>query len=99
MVSRVFFTLEADGKNAGDNFTADLKQAVGRDLKDANIEVSPPNGYDGPLDYQGFVTVDRPHFNSMIATQGRCLRIQGNTQGKRLRLQNVAFQSEAEYQL
>ncbi|MDP2951702.1 MAG: hypothetical protein Q8O76_00110, partial [Chloroflexota bacterium] len=53
MVSRVFFTLEVDGKPIGD-LHADLKQAVGSDIEKGHIEVGFPEGYKGPFNYGAF---------------------------------------------
>ncbi len=53
MVSRVFFTIEEGGRRFG-NLHADLKQIVGGDFERDRIEVSPPEGYLGPMNYQAF---------------------------------------------
>jgi hypothetical protein len=94
MVSRVFFTLEVDGKNVGD-YTAILKQAVGSDFNDANIEVGPPTNYDGPFNHQGFSRVAQHYFNTTIGAHGAGIRIEGPV--REIRMRNNAFLREAEY--
>jgi hypothetical protein len=93
MVSRVLFTLEVDGKNVGD-YTADLKQAVGSESNDANVEVGPPNGYEGEFNHVGFAAAARRYFSETIGPQGRGIRIQGNP--KELRMRNNTFNRKFE---
>lgn len=95
MVSRVFFSLDVDGKGAGD-FTADLKQAVGSEFNDANIEVGPPNGYDAPFDHEGFSRAARNYISGWIGPGGRAIKVQGSTV---LRMRNNTYYSEAKYDL
>jgi hypothetical protein len=74
MVSRAFFSLYVDGTKVGD-FSADLKQSVGSEFKDANIEVGPPNGYEGPFDHEHFSAAARTYFRDLIGPEGRELRV------------------------
>lgn len=53
MVSRVFFTLELEGKTHNDLY-ADIKQTVGSSFEIASLEVSPPRGYAGPFNHEAF---------------------------------------------
>jgi hypothetical protein len=76
MVSQVFFTLEVDGESVGEH-TATLKQTVGSDFDEANIEVGPPSNYEGTFDHEGFSTVARQYFNNNIGAYGRGMRIEG----------------------
>jgi hypothetical protein len=55
MVSRVFFTLEVEGKRYDDLYV-DVKQTVGSTYEDGPIEVSSVKGarYKGPFNYMAF---------------------------------------------
>jgi hypothetical protein len=94
MISQVSFSLEVDGKAKGE-FSATLKQTVGSEFNDANIEVSPPDGYDGDFDHNGFSDVARRYFTSSIGQQGRGIRIEGRPAN--LTMLNNRFDREAEY--
>jgi hypothetical protein len=50
MVSVVEFSYEINGKRH-DELKCTLKQTVGSDIEKDPIEVSPPIGYDGPINY------------------------------------------------
>ena len=92
MVSRVFFSLNVDGRPIG-NFTADLKQVVGSDFETGDIEVGPPTNYDGPFDHQGFGDAARRYFRSLIG-QGSAIHFVGV---RNLRMRNNRINREAEF--
>jgi hypothetical protein len=95
MVSRVWFSLDVDGKRAGD-FYADLKQVVGSDFNSGDIEVSPPHGYDGPFDHNRFSTVARDYFSRQFGTSVRsAIRFSGA--GRNIRMQDNRPGQEREY--
>lgn len=94
MVSRVFFSLEEDGKAKGD-FCADLKQVVGSDFETGDIEVSPPRDYDGAFDHQGFTAAATKYFRSQVGAAARGgIHIVG---GKNIRMYKNEFTHEAEF--
>ncbi len=93
-MSQVFFTLEVDGQKVGE-YTATLKQTVGSDFTDANIEVNSPDNYNGPFNHQGFSTVARQYFTSLIGPHGQGMRIEG--QPRNLRMRNNIFVREKKY--
>jgi hypothetical protein len=93
MVSRVFFSLDVDGKRAGD-FFANLKQVVGSDIESGEIEVSPPHEYDGPFNHRMFSEVARDYFCRLVGSKGSGINIQG---GRNIRMFNNRFRREAEY--
>jgi len=93
MISRVFFSLEVDGKGAGD-FTADLKQVVGSNIETGEIEVGAPSGYDGPFNHQGFSEAARKYFRSLIGSQGSGIHIAGGTN---IRMRNNRFVRDAQF--
>jgi hypothetical protein len=92
MISRVFFSLDVDGKFVG-NFYADLKQVVGSDFGLDSIEVSPPAGYSGPFDHSRFRSVAAEYFCGLVGPEGTAFRISG--QG--VRMFNNRVRQEAEY--
>jgi hypothetical protein len=69
IVSRVFFPFKKDGQALGD-FFADLKQVVGSDLEEGEIEVGRPIGYDGPFNQERFSIAAREYFRSLISSKG-----------------------------
>jgi hypothetical protein len=94
MVSQLFFSLEVEGENVGE-YTANLKQTVGSEFTDANIEVGSPNNYKGPFNYGGFSEVARQYFNNNVGAYGRGIKIEGKS--KQVRMRNFAIISEAQY--
>lgn len=64
IVSRVFFSLEKDGKRQGE-YHADLKEVGGSEM----IEVSSVKGYDGTFDHDGFSIAARKYFRDVIASK------------------------------
>lgn len=90
MVSRVFFTLEIDGKIFND-LHVDLKQSVGSDFETGCIEVGHPKGYKGPFNYTVFRDGVEKYYRSLVGSQGRGIRTQG---GSRVRMRNNTFIQE-----
>jgi hypothetical protein len=64
MVSRVFLDLEADGETYN-GLTVDIKQTVGDDFEGGKLEVSPPRGYDGSLNYAAFREAVERYFRGL----------------------------------
>jgi hypothetical protein len=71
ILSRLNFSLHVDGKKAGD-FVTDLKQVIGGKFED--IEVSAPQHYDGPFDYDGFSQAVRACFRNLVGPSASLLR-------------------------
>ena len=94
MISRVSFSLEIDGKSVG-NFSANLKQVVGSDAESGDIEVSPPNGYDGAFNQDGFSDAARKYFRSLVGATGSAIRIVGSA--KNIRMRNGRYTKNAEF--
>ena len=90
MVSRAFFTLEADGKNYG-RLSADIKQPVGSSFETTALEVSPPSSYKGPLDHEAFRKQVEDYYRELIGRRGHGIRIEG---GGNIRMQNNLFVAE-----
>ena len=94
MVSRVFFSLEVDGKSVGD-FSANLKQVVGGDPDSGDIEVGPPHNYDGPFDHHGFTDAAKRYFLGNVGSTASGIQIGKGVRG--IRMRNNTFFKEAEY--
>ncbi len=65
MVSRVFFSLERDGKLLGD-FHTNIKQVVGDDYEKGAIEVGPPVGYSGRFNHTEFAKAVENYFRCVF---------------------------------
>ena len=91
MVSRVFFSLEADDHRV-DNLFADLKQVVGSDFEIDPIEVTAPHNYSGPMNYDAFRKAAEEYFRKHIGSQGSGIRI--GEGAKNIRMQNNRFVRE-----
>jgi hypothetical protein len=76
MVSRVFFTLELEGKTHNDLY-ADIKQTVGSSFEIASLEVSPPRGYAGPFNHEAFRKAAEAYYRGLVGGSGSGIRIQG----------------------
>jgi hypothetical protein len=76
MVSRVFFTLELDGKTHNGLY-ADIKQIVGSSFEIASLEVSSPQGYSGPFNHEAFRKAAEAYYRSLVGRSGSGIRIQG----------------------
>ena len=94
MVSRVFFSLYVGEKRVGD-FFADLKQVVGSDIENGDIEVGPPHDYDGPFDHQGFTDAAVQYVRGNVGSNASGIRIGKGVRG--IRMRNNTFLKEAEY--
>ncbi len=87
MVSRVFLTLEAGGK-VYPNLTVDIKQTVGDRFESGALEVSPPKGYGGSLNYAAFREAVERYYRSLVGSQGSGIGIAGGTN---IRMRNNQF--------
>jgi hypothetical protein len=98
MISRVFFAAEVDG-GPRTNAHVDLKQTVGSDYETGSIEVSPPVGYSGPLNYNVFREEVTRYYRGLVGSGGSGIRIVG---ASNIRMRNnefrrqVAFEFDAE---
>ena len=97
MVSRVFFSIEVDGKRWSDElYYADLKQVVGGEFEKNPIEVSSPcdssgEPYPGPMNYQAFRNGAESYFRNLVGSKGFGVHIEG---GSHIRMQNNRFVQE-----
>jgi hypothetical protein len=70
---------------------ANLKQTVGSNYIEGNIEVGPPNGYDGPFNHEAFSEAVRRYYFGFIGPNARGIRVEP---GAQLRAYNITFVAE-----
>ena len=87
MISRVYFSLEIEGKKYTGLY-ANLKQTVGSNFETDPIEVSPPIGYDGTINYAGYRDQVEKYYRSLIGSHGSGIRIVNSSN---IRMQNHTF--------
>ncbi len=95
MVSRVFFSLQTDAESFPD-LMCDVKQTVGEAFETASLEVGPPKGYHGSLDYAPFRQAVEDYYRSCFGSRGRAIRIEDGSNG-RLRNNLVAKDTEVRF--
>lgn len=91
MVSRLFFTLEVEGK-APIDLEADIKQTVGSSYQTGPLEVASPRGYKGPFNYEGFRECAERYFRGLLGSQGSGIQMGPGTSN--IRMQNNTFVRE-----
>jgi hypothetical protein len=87
MVSRVFFTLEVDGRRV-EGLYVNIKQVVGDDFETGPIEVGPARGahYRGPFNHASFRDEVEKYYRSLVGASGRHILIQG---ASHVRMRNI----------
>ena len=65
MVSRAFFDLTI-GENTYENLSVDIKQQVGSNFETSPLEISKPNGYNGPFNHQAFQGAVEKYYRSLV---------------------------------
>lgn len=93
MVSRVFFSLEEDGKDRGE-FSADIKQKIGRNIEPCDIEVGPPIGYKGSFNQAGFSGATREYFGILMGSKGAGIAAMSRIS---IRVRNNMFLKESNF--
>ncbi len=74
MVSRLYFRLEVNSETRGD-LCADLKQVVGASYEASNIEVGPPQGYDGPWNAHAFHAAATKYYLDCVGPNASGIRL------------------------
>ena len=87
MVSRIFLTLEIEGRRYAD-LTVDIKQSVGESVEGGVLEVSPPRGYDGSLNCREFRDAVEAYYRRLVGSQGRGIYISA---GSKVRMHDNVF--------
>jgi hypothetical protein len=101
MVSRVFFTIEAEGNSYPDMY-CELKQTVGSNFEsEPNIEVGIPQTsqdtkYSGPLNYDKFRKEVEQYYRSCVGSSG--IGIKFGTGAKKIRMGNNTYTNEVRVQ-
>ena len=91
MVSEGFFTFELEGKTFSD-LSANIKQPVGSSFESTNLEISPPQGYKGPIDYNAFREAVEKYYRNLDGGTDSGINIQG---GSNIRMRNNTFIKES----
>jgi hypothetical protein len=78
MISRVFYEIVVNGNKQG-NFHSDIKQSVGSADNGDDLEVTVPDGYNGPLDYERFAKGIRGYYQRLAGPQGSAVAYGGTT--------------------
>lgn len=93
MVSRVFFTLEVEGRRY-DGLHVDVKQTVGSSYEDGPIEVSSPKGasYRGPFNHEAFGAAVEKYYRTLVGSTASGIRIGGGA--RNIRMRNNTFQRQ-----
>lgn len=86
MVSRVFFTFEFGGQKY--DLYADIKQTVGANYEEGDIEVMSPAGYEGPFNYQAFRDAAEKYYRGLVGPSGTGINIRG---GSNIGMRNNLF--------
>ena len=67
--SRIYFDLDVEGKQFFDLYT-DIRQTIGWAAEGESLEVTPPIGYSGPLNFPIFEGLVGFYFRHVIGAQG-----------------------------
>ena len=84
MVSRVFFCLEIQGTRH-EGLCANIKQSVGSSFESSPLEISSPENYEGPFNYERYRERVETYYRSLVGVRGRGIRI---TDGSSVRMRN-----------
>jgi hypothetical protein len=97
VVSRVFFTIEAEGQRFAGH--VDIKQTGGGGDESGAIEVGAPTGYAGPFNQEVFHRHVTAYFQSCVGSGGSGIRLGAGAKNKRIRnhtfVQPHVFEFEA----
>lgn len=99
MVSRVFFSIEADGRRSTGH--VDIKQTVGSDYESGPIEVGAPAGYAGPFKQEVFRREVTAYFRHCVGSDASGIRLGPGVKNVRMhnntlvRQHTFAFEADA----
>lgn len=77
MTAQVFFNLEYNGTVT--DLYAEIKQTVGSDFKEEQIEVRPPEGIKGPFNFDAFSKAAKEYYLRSVGSRGSGIRIEGSS--------------------
>ncbi|MBF0227911.1 MAG: hypothetical protein HQK76_20905 [Desulfobacterales bacterium] len=90
MVSRAFFDLKI-GEQTYKDLSVDIKQQVGSNFETSVLEISKPNGYDGPFNHQAFRDAVENYYRKLVGSSGSGIRISG---ASNIQMRNNTFVQE-----
>jgi hypothetical protein len=96
MISRIFFDITFHNETKHQQFVT-IKQTVGSNYETGPIEVSFPDEYKGPFDYEVFRDEVEKYFRSLIGKQGKLVRMNALT--KNAHLHNITINSESTFDI
>ena len=73
MISRIFYELVVNGKTQG-SFYSDIKQPVGSEYVAEDLEVTAPNGYEGPFDQASFAKGIRNYYQRIAGSKSTTMK-------------------------
>jgi len=91
MVSRAFFDLKIDDR-AYQDLSVDIKQPVGSNFETSPLEISKPNGYNGPFNHQAFRDAVENYYRGLVGSSGSGIHISGGASN--IRMRNNTFLQE-----
>ncbi len=99
MVSRIFFSMNVDGRKISDLY-CDVKQTVGSDYEKEPIEVSGPKGksYRGPFDQQKFSAAVEQHYRLCVGSGASGIRLAPGAKGIRMQNNIIIVGGQAEFE-
>ncbi len=95
MVSRVFFNIDIDGKKI-EGLYANIKQPVGSSIDSSSLEVSRPDNYKGPFNYEAFRSIAESYYRSLVGAKGSGIHIVG---ASNVRMRNNTFHQPLDAEL
>jgi len=98
MVSRAFFDMQL-GDQAHQGLSVDIKQPVGSNFDTSPLEISKPNGYNGPFNHQAFREAVEKYYRSLVGSSGSGIRISAGASNIRMRNNTFVQEAHAEFKV
>lgn len=96
-VSRVFFSMEINGKAFNDLYV-EIRQTPGSDFEKYPLAIGAPHGYDGPFNANAFRPLVETYYRQLIGQQSRMIKTQN---ARDLRMFNIQIRQShnAEFEI
>ena len=98
MVSRVFFNMEIDGELKTDLYS-NIKQTVGSNFEEGQIEVGFPVGITGPFNYEKFSDAAKKYYLKLVGSQGSGIKIGNGCSNIRMMHNIFKFPYNVEFEI
>lgn len=98
MVSRAFFDMQL-GDRAYQGLSVDIKQPVGSSFETSPLEISKPNGYNGPFNHHAFREAVEKYYRSLVGSSGSGIRISSGASNIRMRNNTFVQEARAEFKV